>query len=306
MTQKFNFEQIMLSGKHVYRCRVCGKTYKIVGPQLEAHAKTHEENMMNTPTQPSIPRGGSRNYVTREEYQALKRIIAASETPSQAVRASGRSWPTVIAARGTESFEDFRAYNIERGRSKRKTLPERSDIPLAKPAAEMGMDELIAALKARKGQQGTAERMMQSDYELLKEMFFRGEVLNDIRTIAGRSDRTLGRVRESKDYQDYLSSIWVKRDRDTTQPTPKAKTTEPLHYSRLKEFREGLDRVLIDFIKAEMEEGQKLLMNRIEELESQVANLQMENKGLRHQLERTDFTKALKDSLERKEASHGV
>lgn len=310
MMMKFNFEQTILSGKTVFRCKQCGRTYKIVGSQIEAHAKTHEENTMT-----DQPPTKYNNPLTEAEFHRIKARLRNGESREAMMKATGRSHPILAAIRATDTFE---AYTKRRRQD--NGYEEKPTTDQATRAKDMKMEELIAYLREGRKNLFRGQILPSRDYEIIKEMLFRGESTSSINEIGGRNIGTLKKVRESKDYAEYRrgkhQSYSQRPQNQSRKSTPPS--NEPVHYYRLREFRQGLDKVLIEFIKAEVEIGSRELQARVVALERDNKSLEDANTQLKKQNETLathikmlregvplpDFTQSLKNSLKQKEA-HG-
>jgi succinate dehydrogenase flavin-adding protein (antitoxin of CptAB toxin-antitoxin module) len=140
--------------------------------------------------------------------------------------------------------------------------------------------------------------LTQEEFEEIKEMLFRGETMTDIVGKVRRGVGTVKVVQKSETLDEYFEisrSYWKDVEKKQAQKAlPVVHAREPIHYRRLREMREGMDKVLVEFIAEEMS-----ALNQ--DLAKEMAKLRSENKQLRErieQLEQPDFVKTLKTKLE--------
>lgn len=267
---KINFETVTWKNKTRYRCKICGKRYKNNGVWLEGHAASHKD------------KGGDifmakesdkfHNSLKEEEFNKIKELLATGMKLHKTAAKVDRSYNIV---RGVNESKDFKNYRIYQStpRENRDNFRKNKGIPLS-----------------------------QEEFDQIKELIYRGEPRTEIKKILGRGTNTITLVDDVQTLEEYFdisranTKKYRKNGASVVKPTTQSATL-PIRYKRLKEFRERLDEVLIDFILEEIGHNHDELMRDNEQLIA-------ENNRLKQRLDEAltpNFTQGLFTKLSTKE-----
>ncbi len=128
----------------------------------------------------------------------------------------------------------------------------------------------------------------EEQFQGIKELLFRGEIVGDIIRISKRSYAVVTTIDKAKDYQDYkaIQRAGLQPKKNNPVPVPLREALPRDRYERLEIAKKRFEEVVIGFIAEELREANRELLAKIQELTE-------ENKRLKE----TSFADTLKQTL---------